>query len=253
MRSHFLLRGHLVRPELITDTNQAIVWQAKLEAFDRSVLTTSIGDFNIGFPGQYWDAEKQSWYNYFGDYDATTGRYLQSDPIGLEAGLNTYGYVMANPVNWVDPYGLDMLDPLWGAIYWGTGGWSPSQSTVDFSAGFGDTISFGFTNKIRDWNGTNGVVDKCSSSYTNAESAGYVFGAVGGSAIAARALGWSLSADKYRNAGGFGINLYKNGKRKFGVDWHKFNHNGKTMNRPHYHRGATNSQMKKHRPWQGGW
>ncbi|WP_276317314.1 hypothetical protein [Pseudidiomarina mangrovi] len=39
---------------------------------------SSIGDFNIGFPGQYWDEEKQSWYNYFRDYDATTGRYMQS-------------------------------------------------------------------------------------------------------------------------------------------------------------------------------
>ncbi|MDP5190414.1 hypothetical protein [Rheinheimera baltica] len=56
---------HLSQPEVITDASQAIVWQAKLEAFDRSVLTTSIGDFNIGFPGQYWDEEKHSWYNYF--------------------------------------------------------------------------------------------------------------------------------------------------------------------------------------------
>ena len=92
---------------MITDASQAIVWQAKLEAFDRSVLTTSIGDFNIGFPGQYWDEEKQSWYNYFRDYDATTGRYLQSDPIGLASGINTYGYVGGNPVEYIDPLGLN--------------------------------------------------------------------------------------------------------------------------------------------------
>lgn len=71
------------------------------------MLSSSIGDFNIGFPGQYWDAEKQSWYNYFRDYDATTGRYIQSDPIGLSGGMNTYVYVLSNPLLHTDTLGLD--------------------------------------------------------------------------------------------------------------------------------------------------
>lgn len=45
-------------------------------------------------------------YNYFRDYDASIGRYIQSDPIGLLAGLNTYGYVAAKPLVAVDPLGL---------------------------------------------------------------------------------------------------------------------------------------------------
>ncbi len=45
-------------------------------------------------------------YNYFRTYDPSTGRYIESDPIGLLAGLNTYGYVGGNPLNYVDPLGL---------------------------------------------------------------------------------------------------------------------------------------------------
>ena len=48
-------------------------------------------------------------YNYFRDYDPITGRYIESDPISLDGGLNTYGYVGGDVLRLVDPHGLKTL------------------------------------------------------------------------------------------------------------------------------------------------
>jgi RHS repeat-associated protein len=58
-------------------------------------------------PGQYYLPETGLYYNYYRTYDPQTGRYLESDPVGLRAGVNTYAYVRANPISRSDRFGLD--------------------------------------------------------------------------------------------------------------------------------------------------
>jgi RHS repeat-associated protein len=62
-------------------------------------------DFNLRFPGQLFDQESNLVYNWYRYYDASTGRYVESDPLGLNAGDNTYAYVGATPLDALDPDG----------------------------------------------------------------------------------------------------------------------------------------------------
>lgn len=96
----------LGRPEAMTDANQTVIWRAMNFPFTRAVATNNVVPLNIGFPGQYFDAELSLWNNGYRDYFDWVGRYLESDPIGLGGGINTYAYVGANPTSQADPFGL---------------------------------------------------------------------------------------------------------------------------------------------------
>jgi RHS repeat-associated protein len=68
--------------------------------------------YGLRFPGQYFDAETGLHYNYFRHYDPASGRFTQGDPIGLKGGINVYLYALANPIRWIDRFGLEECDPV---------------------------------------------------------------------------------------------------------------------------------------------
>ncbi len=141
--TYFYDNDHLGAPQVMTDQLQIIVWRADFDPFgnavdcemvwtrddpstfwndlkckaanikdrDRDCRLDYHGGFrntitnNLRFPGQYFDAETGLNYNYFRYYDPKTGRYTQTDPIGLTGGMNPYVYAGDNPARFIDPDG----------------------------------------------------------------------------------------------------------------------------------------------------
>jgi len=101
--------NHLGTPQKLSDANQVVVWEGDYQPFGNVEVVVEAVTNNIRFPGQYFDEESELHYNYFRDYAPGSGRYMESDPIGLGGGLNTYGYTLQNPVKYTDPLGLATL------------------------------------------------------------------------------------------------------------------------------------------------
>ncbi|MES3026210.1 MAG: RHS repeat-associated core domain-containing protein [Pseudomonadota bacterium] len=115
---YYVHSDHLNTPRLITDAASNTVWKWESDPFGASAPQESPSGqatftHNPRFPGQYFDAETGLHYNYFRDYDPSTGRYVKSDPIGISAGPNTYVYVKANPLTLYDPLGLADISTIY--------------------------------------------------------------------------------------------------------------------------------------------
>ncbi len=105
----YLHTDHLGTPRVASNDSGVSVWSWDSDAFGNGTPGGS-ATVNLRFAGQYWDDESGLHYNWNRYYDPQTGRYISSDPIGLDGGLNTFAYVSANPVMFTDPEGLKSKD-----------------------------------------------------------------------------------------------------------------------------------------------
>ena len=101
---YFVRTDHIGRPVFATDDTGTKVWEASYLPFG-GVQTTSGPNSDLRFPGQWFQAETGLHQNWMRDYDPTTGRYIQADPLGLVDGASVYGYALQNPGRYVDPRG----------------------------------------------------------------------------------------------------------------------------------------------------
>ncbi len=118
----YLTGDQIDTPRLGTDQNQNVVWRWEVDAFGSTEPETNPdGDTRVvnienRFAGQYADSESGLRYNWHRYYDQTKGRYISSDPIGLDSGLNTYLYSYANPLKYIDPTGeFNIVGAIGGA------------------------------------------------------------------------------------------------------------------------------------------
>jgi len=118
---------HLGTPQKMTDSSGTIIWAADYKPFGEATITVSTLANNLRFPGQYFDAETGSHYNYFRDYNPVIGRYVEADPFnigsirlfqrkGIKNVINSFlvapssqhlfSYATNNPLRFDDPKGL---------------------------------------------------------------------------------------------------------------------------------------------------
>jgi RHS repeat-associated protein len=109
----FLHDDRLCTPQLATGSSQSTVWSVGgYQPFGQTGTVTGSLTQNLRLPGQYFDEETGWNHNGFRDYIPNLGRYLESDPIGLAGGMNTYLYASANPLKFTDTWGLLNLNLL---------------------------------------------------------------------------------------------------------------------------------------------
>jgi RHS repeat-associated protein len=159
---YYVHTDQLGTPQKMTDASANVVWDGVFDPFGNAVAVSGTNwgagvwkNFTwepttpeptlLRFPGQYADAESALNQNWFRDYDPTIGRYVESDPVGLNGGINTYVYVGNNPLLRSDASGLAWGDSPWWPWNWGKPPSPPSLCPTDRAANCADAYLYCMT------------------------------------------------------------------------------------------------------------
>ena len=109
--THLYLNDHLGTPILTANATAIVDWRIEREPYGEIFVTRAgLNRYQpLVFPGQEDDRTSDRSYNIHRWYESSWGRYIHSDPIGLEGGMNLYTYASSNPITSADPLGLYRL------------------------------------------------------------------------------------------------------------------------------------------------
>jgi len=164
----------------LTNSNGGAVKSYWYDAYGNVLLETgSTLTRGFTYTGRERHARSGLYYYRARFYDPILGRFLSEDPIGLLGGVNLYAYVGNDPVNWIDPLGLDLLNNL-----------------ANLFAGMGSVLSFGLTDVVNDLTGASSMVDECSGWHSTGEWTGVGLSvAIGGAGGLEKGLAKAANAE----------------------------------------------------------
>jgi RHS repeat-associated protein len=123
--NYFFTRDHLGSVREMTSNTGAIMARYEYDPYGRRTTISGGPEAEFGFTGHYYHQASGLHLALYRAYDAENGRWLNRDPISERGGINLYNYVGNDPIDWIDPFGLEKGAELLMRMNNGYGGLNP--------------------------------------------------------------------------------------------------------------------------------
>jgi RHS repeat-associated protein len=104
--ARFMTRDHVGSPTEVVSASALLLARYSFSPWGERTLVVGSDETIAGFAGQEWDGPSGLSLTRYRAYLPEAGRWISEDPLGLEGGLNLYGYASAEPIGRADPTGL---------------------------------------------------------------------------------------------------------------------------------------------------